>query len=257
MEAVAERPRFGTERSFGMGRVNALGGDELRPSARRGTAAWACFVIVTCSCGPAAGTRERGGPGEIIGLVSDLRMRFRLPTTRREITCRPNRSAHLVSRRPPTPDPHGKVLVSACLLGQAVRYDGGTKPCQHPVLARWLAEGRLVLFCPEMAGGLGVPRPPAECIGGDGDAVRRGDARILDVHGHDVTAAFRAGAEAALALCRKEGVLLAVLKEDSPSCGSARIADGTFSGTPRAGLGLTTAVLRAAGIQVISEEDSE
>lgn len=149
----------------------------------------------------------------------------------------------------------GKVLVSACLLGQAVRYDGGAKPCPHPLLKRWLAEGRIVPFCPEMAGGLGVPRPPAECIGGDGEAVRRGEARIVDVHGNDVTSAFRAGADAALALCRKEGVVLAVLKEDSPSCGSARIADGTFSGVSRAGSGLTAAVLRAARIQVMSEED--
>jgi len=158
-------------------------------------------------------------------------------------------------RQPPTLTPHGKVLVSACLLGEAVRYDGGTKTCSHPLLSRWLAEGRVVPFCPEMAGGLGVPRPPAQCVGGDGDAVLRGEARILDVNGKDVTAAFRRGAEAALALCQKEGVELAVLKENSPSCGSSRIHDGTFSGTLRPGSGLTTAMLRAAGIPVISEEE--
>lgn len=139
--------------------------------------------------------------------------------------------------------PSPKVLVSACLLGDAVRYDGASKRVQHEVLARWLDEGRVVRVCPELAGGLSVPRPPAE---------RRG-AQVVTNHGVDVTAEFSRGAEAALRLCREHGITVAVLKENSPSCGSAFINDGTFSKTRIAGAGLTTDLLRANGVQVFSE----
>jgi uncharacterized protein YbbK (DUF523 family) len=149
----------------------------------------------------------------------------------------------------------GKVLVSACLLGEAVRYDGRAKTVDHPVLARWMKEGRLVSFCPEMAGGLGVPRPRCEIVDGTGEDVWQGRARVMDEHGGDCTEAFRAGAQAALELCQREGVTLALLKENSPSCGSHRVADGTFSATRRPGSGVTVALLRGHGITVISEEE--
>jgi len=151
-----------------------------------------------------------------------------------------------------------KVMVSACLLGEPVRYDGASVPVRHPVLARWLQEGRVVPCCPEVAGGLPVPRPPAEIEGGaGGGAVLAGRARILDREGRDVTAPFRAGAEAALALARAEGVVLAVLKEGSPSCGSALIHDGAFGGHRVPGEGLTAALLRGAGIPVFNEDQWE
>lgn len=136
-----------------------------------------------------------------------------------------------------------RVLVSACLLGEPVRYDGGSKPARHPVLERWLAEGRIVRACPELLGGLGVPRPPAE---------RRGVSVVTNA-GVDVTAQFELGARAALALVQEHGVTVAVLKEDSPSCGSASINDGTFTKTRVAGEGVTTALLRAHGVRVFSE----
>jgi uncharacterized protein YbbK (DUF523 family) len=136
-----------------------------------------------------------------------------------------------------------RVLVSACLLGDPVRYDGGSKPARHPVLERWLAEGRVVRACPELLGGLGVPRPPAE---------RRGSSVVTNA-GVDVTGEFSRGAAAALSIARQHGIAIAVLKENSPSCGSASINDGTFTKTRLAGEGVTTALLRANGVRVFSE----
>ncbi|MFY8117782.1 MAG: DUF523 domain-containing protein [Roseateles sp.] len=150
----------------------------------------------------------------------------------------------------PRPSP---ILISACLLGQPVRYDGGANGVsQHPVLAAWLAAGRVLALCPELAGGLPVPRPPAERVR---DA--EGRERVLDVHGRDVTAAFVAGAEQALNLAREHGVRMAVLKEGSPSCGSGYIYDGSFSRRRVPGRGLTTERLTQAGIQVFSEHELE
>lgn len=130
-----------------------------------------------------------------------------------------------------------RILVSACLLGSRVRYDGGAKTSDDELLARWRAEGRLVRFCPEVEGGLPVPRPPAEIEGGAGGAaVLAGEARILTPEGDDVTAAFVSGARQALAVAQSRGVRVAILKEGSPSCGSLRIYDGSHrEDHPRAG----------------------
>lgn len=87
-----------------------------------------------------------------------------------------------------------KILVSACLLGDPVRFDGGDKRCEHEVLRRWVSEGRVVPICPEVAGGLQVPRAPAEIVGGAGGArVLAGAARVVDVGGRDVSAYFVRG----------------------------------------------------------------
>ena len=136
-----------------------------------------------------------------------------------------------------------KILVSACLLWEKVRYDGGD--CrQGGVLQKWLEQGRLVALCPEVAGGLPVPRPPAEIAAG---------GRVLRQGGEDVTAAFVAGAERAVALCREHGIAMAILKEGSPSCGSHLINDGSFAGVKIAGEGVAAALLRRHGIRVFSE----
>ncbi|MFJ1299952.1 DUF523 domain-containing protein [Pseudomonadota bacterium AL_CKDN230030165-1A_HGKHYDSX7] len=148
------------------------------------------------------------------------------------------------------------VLVSACLLGRPVRYDGRGAPRVHPVLARWQAEGRVVAICPEMAGGMPTPRPPAEITHGDGGArVLAGLARIVDVTGADVTQPFVAGAHAALEAAQRHGIALAVLKEGSPSCGSGYIYDGSFSAQRVGGQGVTAALLTEAGVQVFSEHE--
>ncbi|GII78404.1 hypothetical protein Sru01_33860 [Sphaerisporangium rufum] len=149
-----------------------------------------------------------------------------------------------------------RVLVSACLAGRPVRYDGRAKTSGDAVLVRWRAEGRLVLFCPEVAGGLPVPRPPAEIEGGAGGAaVLAGHARVLTAAGADVTAHFVEGAHAALAVARRLALRVAVLKEGSPSCGALRVHDGTFGGRLAPGAGVTTALLRAHGVDVFGEDD--
>ncbi len=138
-----------------------------------------------------------------------------------------------------------RVLVSACLLGERVRYDGREKGSEHPVLQRWLTEGRVVKVCPEVEGGLPVPRPPAE---------KQADGRILMKTGADVTEAFTRGAAEALRLVNEHGLTVAVLKEGSPSCGSGFIYDGHFSRTQLPGqVGETTRLLRANGVKVFSE----
>jgi uncharacterized protein YbbK (DUF523 family) len=141
-----------------------------------------------------------------------------------------------------------KVLVSACLLGEPVRYDGKDKRVASEILARWIAEGRVVPVCPEVEGGLPVPRPPAE---------RQADGRIVDVNGRDVSAEFAAGAARAVALAHEHAVVVAVLKEGSPSCGSSLVGDGTFGGVKVKGSGATTQALRALGVQVFSELELE
>jgi uncharacterized protein YbbK (DUF523 family) len=150
-----------------------------------------------------------------------------------------------------------KVLVSACLLGERVRYNGADASCSSEVLRRWAAEGRLVPFCPEVAGGLPVPRPAAEMGGGDGHAVLTGNARVRDGAGRDLTHFFLQGARGALEAARAQGARVAVLKDGSPSCGTSAVYDGTFSGRRRAGPGVTAALLEEAGIYVFSEREIE
>ena len=143
-----------------------------------------------------------------------------------------------MSKTPP------RVLVSACLLGQPVRYDGQSKGIVSDWLTALGVEGRTLAFCPEVAGGLPTPRPPAE---------RQGE-RVLTASGLDVTTEFDRGAELALALCLAQGIRFALLKEGSPSCGSGRIYNGRFEGVSVTGEGKTTALLRRHGINVFSED---
>ncbi|MDH1264600.1 DUF523 domain-containing protein [Pseudomonas sp. GD03944] len=145
-----------------------------------------------------------------------------------------------------------KILVSRCLLGHHVRYDGGAHG-PFGVLQRWQAEGRIVPLCPEVAGGLPTPRPPAEIPGGQGAAVLDGVVQVVTVDGEDVTAAFVEGAEQALALVQRHGIRLALLKARSPSCGNLENYDGTFTGRKVAGEGVTAALLRRAGVRVFNE----
>lgn len=148
-----------------------------------------------------------------------------------------------------------RILVSACLLGEPVRYDGRAVPSSAPILARWLAEGRVLPYCPETVAGLPTPRLPAEIEpGGDGEAVLAGQARVSARDGTDVTTAFINGATAVVAAAIAAGIRVAVLKEGSPSCGSSAIADGRFAGVRTAGQGVAVAALRAAGISVFSEQ---
>ncbi len=141
-----------------------------------------------------------------------------------------------------------RVLVSSCLLGERVRFDGGAKPVQSLTLERWLREGLVVRACPELLGGLPVPRPPVEL---------QPDGRVLDMHGVDRTAELERGAQAALALARESGVVCAVLKESSPSCGTHEVHGGRFDGVKVSGEGLAAKALREAGMRVFSEAELE
>jgi len=145
-----------------------------------------------------------------------------------------------------------KILVSACLLGERVRYDGQASRLEDQILERWIQEERVVSFCPECAGQLPVPRPAAEITGGEGADVLRGEARVI-TRSSDVSDHFLIGAQAALQRCKLDGIRIAVLKEKSPSCGSAQIYDGTFTRTLRHGDGVTTALLREHGIEIFGE----
>jgi len=145
------------------------------------------------------------------------------------------------------------LLVSACLLGMCTAYDGGSS--LHPRLQALATQGRTVPLCPEVAGGLPVPRPPAEIQGGEGADVLDGRACVVTADGQDVTAQYLAGAQAALAAARRFGLCRAILKSRSPSCGAGQIYDGTFSRRLRPGDGVTAALLKREGIAVHTEEE--
>ncbi|MCI7217540.1 MAG: DUF523 domain-containing protein [Megasphaera elsdenii] len=137
------------------------------------------------------------------------------------------------------------ILISACLLGQYCRYDGQTKvyPQVQALLNR--DDIHLIPVCPEQCGGLATPRPAAE----------RQGKRVVTANGSDVTAQYQRGAEAALYWARLFHCTKAILKEKSPSCGHGQIYDGTFSRTLTVGDGVTAALLRAEGLEIIGESD--
>ena len=145
-----------------------------------------------------------------------------------------------------------KILVSRCLLGHRVRYDGGASG-PFDQLQVWLDEGRVVPLCPEVAGGLPTPRAAAEIPGGQGVEVLEGRAAVITTEGEDVSAQFLSGAHQALELVQQHGIRIAVLKANSPSCGNLQTYDGTFSGVKVSGEGVTAALLKRHGVLVFSE----
>lgn len=137
-----------------------------------------------------------------------------------------------------------KALISACLLGVNCRYDGKNNKLPEEKLAKLMEEYELIPVCAEVYGGLTTPRVPSE----------RRDGGVYSKVGTDVTGEFSRGAEAVLYLARLYGAELAILKENSPSCGSGTIYDGTFSGTLTEGDGVTAELLKNHGIAVIGEK---
>lgn len=146
-----------------------------------------------------------------------------------------------------------KVLVSACLMGFKVRYDGREKSHTAAALTQLQAQGRLVIHCPELAAGLPTPRLPAELSGGGGDAALLGRAAMVESDGKDVTEPYLLAAWLALQTALENDCLFALLTDGSPTCGSQKIYDGRFVGNTRQGQGVAAALLRQHGIEVFAD----
>ncbi len=137
-----------------------------------------------------------------------------------------------------------KVLISACLLGQAVRYDGQAKHYPHPLLDKLIQQNRFISFCPECAGGLNTPRPAAEI---------QSNGKVVNKLGQDISLEFEKGAQLALDLCQQHKIKIAILKANSPSCGNEFIYNGEFTGKKIQGMGITAKYLTLHGIKVFNE----
>ena len=136
-----------------------------------------------------------------------------------------------------------KMMVSACLLGENCKYNGGNN--RNEKLLSLLAGHEIIPVCPEVAGGLPVPRVPAELVGG----------RAVSRDGMDVDAAFRQGAEKTLETARAENPDLIILQSRSPSCGVKEIYDGTFTGAKIPGQGIFAKMAIDAGYLTVDIED--
>jgi len=144
------------------------------------------------------------------------------------------------------------VLISACLLGEKVRYDGGDLLIEHPILKNWLKQALLISVCPEVSGGLPIPRLTAEIQMTNNDSIK-----VVNIKGADVTAKFSNGARRALQLCQHNNIKIAILTENSPSCGSSNIYDGSFQGNKIVGEGVTAKLLRENNIRIFNQYQIE
>lgn len=138
-------------------------------------------------------------------------------------------------------------LVSSCLAGIRCRYDG--KECAHPQVVKLVMEGKALPVCPEVLGGLAIPRDRAEIV------KNNGSLQVVTENGADVTKEYLTGADRAASIAQAAGVEKAILKSKSPSCASRIIYDGSFSNKLIPGQGLTALALQEKGILVLSEED--
>lgn len=145
------------------------------------------------------------------------------------------------------------ILVSACLLGDSVRYDGQSK--ETPGIKELADSHELFRFCPEVSGGLAVPRLPAELTGSSLLILNGAGGGVYNTKGEDVTPQFLEGARNTLEYCREHKIQAAILKEKSPSCGVRHIYDGSFSGNLVKGAGITAQLLQLNGIRVYTEEN--
>ncbi len=140
------------------------------------------------------------------------------------------------------------ILVSACLAGIACRYGGGS--CEETAIKAMVQQGQAIPICPELLGGLDVPRPACELVK-DAD----GNIRAMSKDGRDMTGAFTRGARKTLAVAKALGIKKVIVKSRSPSCGCGLVYDGTFSGRLVSGNGLTVALLLKNGFKVYTEHD--
>ena len=139
----------------------------------------------------------------------------------------------------------GKIVVSACLLGENCKYNGGNN--RSEAVLRYVRGREVIAVCPEMLGGLPAPRDPAEIVSGE----------VQNARGESLDTPFRAGARRALAQIDGEDIELAILQPRSPSCGSRQIYDGTFSRRLIPGQGVFAQLLAERGIRIVEPEDLE
>ena len=139
-----------------------------------------------------------------------------------------------------------KVIVSACLLGENCKYNGGNNRNQK--IIDFLSDKEVIPVCPEVMGGLSTPRLKSEKDFNDKN-------KVINEHGKDVSEFFLKGAKIALEKVFESGAKLAIVKEKSPSCGSKKIYNGKFNGTLIEGSGVFTTLLKENNIKVLTEED--
>lgn len=142
-----------------------------------------------------------------------------------------------------------KILISRCFLGDNVRYNSKVSTLVHPLIALWQQQQRLISICPEVSGGLSVPREPAE--------IQKSSSEVITKSGINVNAQFNLGAQQALILCQLHNIRFALLKESSPSCGSTFIYDGSFTKNKVLGQGVTSQLLAQHNINIFSENQLE
>lgn len=142
-----------------------------------------------------------------------------------------------------------KILISRCFLGDNVRYNSEVLTFVHPLIVLWQQQKRFISICPEVSGGLSVPREPAE--------FQQNFNEVITQSGRNVGVQFNFGAQQALILCQQHHIRFALLKESSPSCGSTLIYDGSFTNNKVLGQGVTSQLLAKHNINVFSEKKLE
>ena len=147
----------------------------------------------------------------------------------------------------------GKILISACLCGINCKYNGGNNLNEN--IKKLYDEGKAILVCPEVLGGLKTPRIPREIINGNGKKVLEGKAKVVSKEGEDTTKAFLKGAMETLKIAKENNIKIAILKAKSPSCGKGFIYSGDFNGKLVEGNGVTTELLIQNGIKVLNEKN--
>ncbi|MBP8613366.1 MAG: DUF523 domain-containing protein [Firmicutes bacterium] len=146
-------------------------------------------------------------------------------------------------------------LVSSCLCGNKCRYDGSAEDVdKYPAIRGLISCGQAVPVCPEVLGGLAIPRPAAEIIGGNGLYVLRGKGRVYSIAGDDVTEKYRGGSFRGLLIGLQTGCTTAILKSRSPACGIGLVYDGTFRRNLVQGDGVFAALLANYGFSLFTEE---
>lgn len=143
--------------------------------------------------------------------------------------------------------PRYDYIVSACLAGLNTRFDGTS--CKDRKVSELVKRGKALPICPELLGGLSIPRFPAQIVEGEGKDVLNGRSRVINQEGEDITEFFTRGAYRFLEIAKLFNIRKAIMKDKSPSCGCGRVhsSKGIIRGD-----GVTTSLLRSKGLEIIS-----